>query len=106
MEPRSLEFIVRACAGKLISGAAETLISGVSTDSRRIREGEVFFALAGERFDGHDFLPEMVKKAAAVVVLPGRMPPDAGKCAVVTAGNPRQALGRLAGEYRKDFHVP
>lgn len=39
-------------------------ITGVSIDSRRIREGELFVALRGERFDGHDFVPDAIRKGA------------------------------------------
>lgn len=105
MEPRSLHFIARACAGELSHGSPQTLIPGVCTDSRRVQAGEVFFALAGERFDGHDFLVEVVKKAAAVVVARGRAPAESGACAVIAVNEPRQALGRLAAEYRKDFKM-
>ena len=74
MEPRSLQFIADACAGELSRGSPSTVISGVCTDSRRVQTGDVFFALTGERFDAHEFLAEVVKKAAAIVVARGRAP--------------------------------
>jgi UDP-N-acetylmuramoyl-tripeptide--D-alanyl-D-alanine ligase len=39
-------------------------IKGVSIDSRNIKEGELFVALKGDRFDGHDFVPDAIKKGA------------------------------------------
>lgn len=39
-------------------------IKGISIDSRNIREGELFVAIRGDRFDGHDFVPEAMKKGA------------------------------------------
>jgi UDP-N-acetylmuramoyl-tripeptide--D-alanyl-D-alanine ligase len=39
-------------------------IKGVSIDSRNIKEGELFVAIRGERFDGHDFVPEAIKRGA------------------------------------------
>ena len=39
-------------------------IKGVSIDSRNIKEGELFVAIKGDRFDGHDFVPEVIKKGA------------------------------------------
>ena len=51
--------IVAATGGRLASGTAETGVTGVSTDSRTIAPGEVFFALVGERFDGHQFLRQV-----------------------------------------------
>jgi len=48
-----------------ILGMAELMeIKGISIDSRNIKEGELFVALKGERFDGHDFVPEAIKKGA------------------------------------------
>jgi UDP-N-acetylmuramoyl-tripeptide--D-alanyl-D-alanine ligase len=106
MEPRPLHYIARACSGELRRGSPDTRIVGVCTDSRRVQEGDVFFALTGERFDGHDFLGDVVNKATGVVVAPGRARVETGSCAVITVPDPRRALGRLAAEYRQDFELP
>lgn len=106
MEPRALQFIVRGCAGELSGGSPATRAHGVCIDSRKVQAGDVFFAVTGERFDGHDFLPEVLKKAAAVVVARGRAPAEPGDCAVITVPDPRRALGKLAAEYRRDFTLP
>jgi UDP-N-acetylmuramoyl-tripeptide--D-alanyl-D-alanine ligase len=106
METRSLHFIVDACAGQLIHGDPQATVSGVSTDSRQVSLDDVFFALSGERFDGHDFLPEVVSRAGAVVVAPGRVPVNPGRCAVLTVPDPRKALGLFAARYRSDFNLP
>ncbi len=58
MEARSLKFIATACAGEQLSGSPETRVRRVCTDSRQTQAGDLFFALPGERFDGHDFLRE------------------------------------------------
>lgn len=47
-------------------------IRGVSIDSRTVREGELFVAIKGERFDGHDFVPEVMKKGAWGVLVERR----------------------------------
>jgi UDP-N-acetylmuramoyl-tripeptide--D-alanyl-D-alanine ligase len=106
MEPRSLQFIVGACAAELAHGSPQTTIRGVCTDSRCVQKGDIFFALSGERFDAHAFLPEVVERAAAVVVATGRAPSEPGKCAVVCVDDTRRALGLLAAAYRKDFTLP
>ncbi len=51
----------------MLNGNAKTC-SGVSIDSRTISEGELFFALRGERFDGHDFLEDALSKGIGAVV--------------------------------------
>jgi UDP-N-acetylmuramoyl-tripeptide--D-alanyl-D-alanine ligase len=106
MEARSLKFIAQACAGELL-GSQQGCVERVCTDSRQAQPGDLFFALAGDRFDGHDFLPAVARKgAAAVVVQRNRVPKDITGCATITAENTRQALGLLAAEYRKDFTLP
>src|SRR6185436_15915721 len=106
MEPRSLKYIADACGGELIRGLATSLITQINTDSRTARSGDLFFALLGDKFDGHDFLPEVAAKGAtAVVVAHGRVPSWIS-CGVITVDNPRLALGRLAAHYRQDFTLP
>ena len=44
-------------------------INHVSIDSRNINKNTLFIAIKGERFDGHDFIDEVVKKGAAAVII-------------------------------------
>jgi UDP-N-acetylmuramoyl-tripeptide--D-alanyl-D-alanine ligase len=105
MKPRSLDFICRACGGQLISGSPDTRILRVSTDSRRIAAGDVFFAIKGEKFDGHDFVLEVVAKGtSAVVVEKARAKRLSG--GVIAVDDTRKALGRLGARYRRDFDLP
>ncbi len=53
--------------GKLPRGSAE--VSGITTDTRKIGKGDVFVALRGERFDGHDYLRDAVRDGAAALVV-------------------------------------
>jgi UDP-N-acetylmuramoyl-tripeptide--D-alanyl-D-alanine ligase len=46
-----------------------TPLTGISTDTRQIAPGNAFVALAGERFDAHDFLPDAVARGASALVL-------------------------------------
>ncbi len=106
MEPRTLQYIARACAGEHLTGSPGTLVQRVCTDSRAVRPGDLFIALAGDKFDGHDFLKEALgKDAAAVVVNRQRLPTPSG-LAVIAVADTRQALSRLAAEYRADFKLP
>ncbi len=56
-----------AWAGGELKGA-DRPVAGISTDSRMLREGDLFVALAGERFDGHDFAADCAAQAAGVLV--------------------------------------
>jgi UDP-N-acetylmuramoyl-tripeptide--D-alanyl-D-alanine ligase len=106
METRSLEFIKAACAGELLSGSPDQRIQRVCTDSRLVQAGDLFIALPGEKFDGHAFVAEAARTAAAVMVEQGRWQAQAratGDCAVIGVDDTRRALGRLAARYRSEF---
>ena len=107
MDPRSLKYVAKACAGEQLTGCPDVLVRRVCTDSRAVCPGDVFFALSGDKFDGHDFLKEVMgKDAAAVVVNRQRLPVPPLTCAIIAVENTRQALARFAAEYRHDFSVP
>lgn len=90
-----------AVLGARTSGA-DTRFSGVSTDTRALRAGDLFVALRGERFDGHGFLGNAAAaKAAAAVVdrkYSGEYP-----LPVVIVDDTRRALGDLARHWRARF---
>jgi len=101
--------IHNAVGGIRIFGEHQTRLAGISTDSRNIRPGDVFFALTGERYDGHDFISECVKKGAAgVVVETGfwdkkivRERKEFQDVVVIMVADTLQALGDFAGWWRK-----
>ncbi len=96
-----------ACAGELGNGSPAATFQRVNTDSRQAQAGDLFIALSGERFDGHEFLAEVAKKgAAAVLVEKGRALPSLPDCAVIRVANPRQAYGQVSAAYRKQFSLP
>lgn len=93
--------------GELINATPARPIVRISTDSRQVEPGDLFLALAGERFDGHTFLSEALRRGAvAVVAERGKLPPgfDAGPAILVE--NTRRALGRLGAAYRREFDLP
>src|SRR5208283_5409971 len=58
--------------------------SGLSIDSRTISQGELFLALKGDRFDGHDFVRDALKTGAGAIVNRGRtVRHTAGKCTIL-----------------------
>ncbi len=62
----TLSEIAHAVGGQLF-GNGEKTICGISTDSRKISPEEIFVALRGQRFDGHDFIPDLWGKCSAVI---------------------------------------
>jgi len=67
--------ILKAAHGNLLSGYPTSLCGRISIDTRTLRPGDVFFALRGPRFDGHQFLNAAAQKRAQAVVLE-RLGPD------------------------------
>jgi UDP-N-acetylmuramoyl-tripeptide--D-alanyl-D-alanine ligase len=93
----TIKEIVDATGGRVIYGPSEgTLFPGISIDSRSIREGELFVALRGERFDGHDFLLEAMGKGRGAVVSVPPAAPVKGRTIVYVKNTLKalQAIGR------------
>jgi len=98
--------ILSATGGRLAAGSADATVGGVSTDSRTVGAGACFFALAGERFDGHQFLQAAARAGAAALVASDG--PAASKLteycgAVVIVADTLRALGDLAAWYRRQL---
>ncbi len=107
MEPLTLKLVAAATEGQLLNGSPDQTVARVSTDSRQARAGDLFFALSGERFDGHSFLEEVVQAGVAAVVAElGKLPAGFQGCPVIAVDNTRRALGRLGAAYRRDFDLP
>ena len=61
--------LTAACEGRLITGNPEAQLAGFAIDSRRVHAGDLFIAVRGMRFDGHQFVAEAVHNGAAGVVV-------------------------------------
>ncbi len=107
----SVEEILNATGGRLLQGEKQASFQGISTDSRTIGEGELYFALKGLRFDGHDYALEALEKRAAGVVI------EEGKereirwnghlsKTIILVRDTLQALGDLAHERRRRYQTP
>jgi UDP-N-acetylmuramoyl-tripeptide--D-alanyl-D-alanine ligase len=94
--------------GQLLSGNSDDWVSGVSTDSRKIKPGELFFALQGDNFDGHDYIDKVWEAGAAAVVVsnPEKISTTGKAGGVILVNNTLDALQKLAGTYRMLFNIP
>ena len=86
MEPLRLSEIVAATGGRLVNGE-ETLVPGVSIDTRTLKPGELYVAIRGKRLDGHRFVPEALKAGAVAVVVDNDEAVPAGACAIVVGND-------------------
>ena len=93
---------IAARLGDLV-GAGDGVIRGVTTDSRSVGDGDLFVAIAGESFDGHDFIEQAVQGGAAgVVAVAGRTSIEP-RIEVAATGD---ALLELAAMRRDELHAP
>jgi UDP-N-acetylmuramoyl-tripeptide--D-alanyl-D-alanine ligase len=98
-----LEEIVKAAGGEILYGN-QRAFTGLSIDSRTIKQDELFIAIRGERFDGHDFLSDALKTGAGAVV---ERPPAvsfAGR-AVIVVKDTLTALQDIARNLRRTKDV-
>lgn len=74
--------------------------NGVSTDTRTLQAGELFFALHGPNFDGTKFLSAAAESSAAAAVVPAS---SATNLPLIVVEDTMQALGKLAAEWRRQM---
>jgi UDP-N-acetylmuramoyl-tripeptide--D-alanyl-D-alanine ligase len=92
-----------AVGGSMIGACVP--FSRVTTDTRALARGDLFVALRGERFDGHDFVAQaLASGAAAALVERARAPALPGN--LVAVDDPLRSLGALAAFWRNRFDVP
>ena len=87
--------------------SAETLAQGYSIDSRSVLPGELFFAVKGERLDGHDFVAQALERGAvAVVVRSDQRPRYPSELPLLAVGDTLVALQTLAACVRRLWGKP
>lgn len=101
----SVKEIVDVTGGKLLSGDINSTISGISTDSRTIKEGELFIPLKGENFDGEMFVENALKIGSASLT---ESLNNGGKFdkPIIFVDDTKEALHKIAKYYREKFQIP
>lgn len=101
---------VRAAARALQEewSGGDIWFSGVSTDSRATMPGDLFVALMGDKFDGHDFVAEVLAKGAVAAIVHRDWNAANPQAAIplIRVANTRLALGNLAAFWRTRFAIP
>ncbi len=92
---------IRDCLGAVgdLFEAEDMLVTRVATDSRLTGEGDLFVCLSGQKFDGHMFAHEAVRRGAGAI-LAQRPLPEIGGVPVLLVTDTLEALGRLAACWR------
>ncbi|MGZ8257845.1 MAG: UDP-N-acetylmuramoyl-tripeptide--D-alanyl-D-alanine ligase [Methylotenera sp.] len=82
---------------------ADTMFTSVGADSRNITPGQLFVALKGDHFDGHDFAQQAIKQGAAAVLIADE---TLGVEPALIVHDTYKALGDLAAYWRSQFNIP
>lgn len=98
IEPMSLKALAQALDAH---ATADASFSSVSTDSRAIRSGDLFVALTGPRFDGHDYIEQVAAKGAAAVLVEREV--DVADIPQLVVSDTRKALGQLGSLNRQAY---
>jgi UDP-N-acetylmuramoyl-tripeptide--D-alanyl-D-alanine ligase len=107
MKPWRLSEWVEVCGGRWCGdpGLADGLtVTGISTDTRTLQPGNLYVALRGDRFDGHDFVGTALSQGAVAVMVDvaghDRLPP---RLPLIVVDDVRAALARMARKCRQEF---
>jgi len=98
----SIPEIIKVTEGKFIGKKICSCPAHISLDTRQIKEDEIFLAIKGKNFDGHDFVKEAVKKKAKAVILE-KLPPEIIPIPIILVKDTIRALSQLAAYQRKKF---
>lgn len=99
----SLKEILASTGGKLLQSGSHSSFTGISTDSRRIKKGELFIPIIGNNFDGHKFISSALKKGASGSLTAKRVKIDAKCKFLIKVKDTLKAFHDIALSRRKRF---
>ncbi|HEY8393952.1 MAG TPA: UDP-N-acetylmuramoyl-tripeptide--D-alanyl-D-alanine ligase [Thermaerobacter sp.] len=95
----TVQEVAAAVGGRVVAGDPATVVTGAAVDSRRVRPGDLFFALPGRRADGHAFVAAALAAGARAAVVQREV--DAPGGALIRVADTLAALGELARWLRR-----
>ncbi|MGV3628701.1 MAG: UDP-N-acetylmuramoyl-tripeptide--D-alanyl-D-alanine ligase [Betaproteobacteria bacterium] len=85
---------------------ADARFDDVCTDSRTLKKGDLFIALRGEKYDGHDFVGQAAAAGAVAALVDHGYVNTAASLPMAAVADTTVALGALAAHWRRQFHIP
>lgn len=95
--------IKKLFADNSLTVADDELVVGINRDSRAVQSGEIYVAIKGERFDGHDFLDQAFDRGAVAALVENR---ELDRPNLIYVEDVIKAMGKLAHYYRSKFEQP
>ena len=106
----TLDIIKEMIGGKWLREPEKAIsqfpICGISIDSRTLCAGDLFWAIKGERFDGHDFVKEAFEKGAIAAVISKSLHFHPMNGSIIKVDDTLISLQKLATEWRKKHTCP
>ncbi len=99
-----LDEIIVAIHGKTPNPLVSVRVNGVSTDSRTCVKGDLFFAIQGQRFDGHDYVDDALERGAVAAVVHRMTPGD--RRPLIHVADTVAVLGMLGAFHRAQRSMP
>src|SRR4030095_4342357 len=106
MNPLRISEIAKFAGASLSSGDGTVVIDKIRTDSRTLKPGELFVALRGENFDGHNFVEAVARANAAGAIVESKWRGELPETfALICAEDTLQAYQELAANYRRSLSL-
>lgn len=102
----TVEEICLATEGNLVNSIGLVNFTGVSTDTRTVKQGDLFIPLVGENFDGHDFIEQAIKNGASGVIFSRKNMLISKDITAIEVADTLVALQNLARFHRQRFTIP
>ena len=103
MEDLSIKEVISITEGVAVNYNDNIVFTGVSTDSRNIKKGDLFIALLGSNFDGNEFVNAAYEKGAAAALVSRKVE---GNCPQIVVKDTMVAMQEIAKFYRQKFDIP
>lgn len=97
--------LIEAVGGKLLWGTPERVFVGVTTDSRKVAQDNLFIPLVGEKFDGHDYI-DLCFRAGATVCLTEKLITQVKDATAILVNDTAKALRDIATWHRNKYNIP
>ncbi|MBI5203810.1 MAG: UDP-N-acetylmuramoyl-L-alanyl-D-glutamate--2,6-diaminopimelate ligase [Nitrospirae bacterium] len=98
-----LKMLIKDMEIKEMTGSADVDVIGVAYDSRKVKHGDVFIAMKGEKVDGHSFINDAVKRGAAAIVYEkvtgSELKADSNKLTAIKVHDSRKALAYISNNF-------
>lgn len=102
----SLKEVLEITGGRLEGTNQAKFYNGISIDSRTIKKGELFVAIEGKRYDGHNFIKAALARGAGAALSNQKVRFNQAQDKIIRVDDTLESLGRLANYHRLRFDIP